>query len=843
MSHRSLMHKLRLILLCMLLLCLLLLPLAGALATETVVSPTKPSPSTASECLLLTPAEASYLAGHRTLTVAYGKPWEPLFQFSAKDQPSGISIKILNHLAELANITLIYVPLETSDHYDILCCEPNSLSLSTAGVILSDPFLTLPLVMVTKDDTPSGNTLAVDKGFQENSLLNSANYQITYYPGARDCLDAVLNETESAAVINSYAAEDLLQSSHYAGLTSKRLEGVSESACFGVHSNADPQLLNILNALVKHVTTSEMTDFIITSVFENQPINLSTIADQMPPDVMLVLVCMAIFLLLLLLIVGLHDLRTHKARTRTAEIATFLDYANRANDDVWEVDVSTFERWRYRVEHNTIVRMPISTLSPEVIERFVHPDDQATVLAHISQYAHADFLETHAQERFECRVLYGEAYRWVRVVFQSMFQSREHPNSLMVYMMDVDDAIRAEERKSAELQTALTLAEEANRAKGRFTAYISHEIRSPLNAILGYLALARTSIGKPERLMDCFVKSEYAANHLLGLINDVLDLGSINSGKLRMAQNSFDLRALLDTIAAIYNAQAKSKGVLYTVEAVSLPERYLIGDDLRIKQVLVNLVSNAVKFTPAGGHVTLTATQEAIENSRVLMRFQVADNGIGMTEAFQTKIFEVYEQQDTSIAANFGGSGLGLAIAKRLISLMDGTITVQSAPGLGETFIVEIPFPVDTSKRNLIQTQPDSHTHFAGKRLLLVEDNDMNMEIATELLKQEGGFTIETASNGRIALERFTQSTKGYFDAILMDVRMPVMDGYEATRAIRSSAHPDAAHVPIIAMTADAFDEDVRIAMEAGMNGHIAKPIDIHHVLVTLANILSTERL
>ncbi|HPS81585.1 MAG TPA: ATP-binding protein [Candidatus Limiplasma sp.] len=798
-----------------------------------------------SEYFTLTTAEKAYFAEHPVLTVVYGKPWEPVLQAEPNQEPAGVAPRILRHLEELTGVQMVYVPLENADRGDILCgvSEGNAKS-DSADWVKSDAFLTLPMMLVFQDTVSTPQTLAVDEGAAidiatADPIVRQAE-RISYH-GAHECLDAVLTGECEAALLNSYETANLLQNNRYAKMVSHRLEGTNTNACFGVRADAEPQLLSTLNKLIGHTSVSEMNSFIIASTLDNEAINLSVITDRMPSDVAAALMAIAAILLILLVLVILRDVRAHREHARATEIVAFLDYANRINDDVWELNVLTRKRWRYRIENNEVVRTPIQPLTQAVIDRFVHPDDAPELNERIRTTISEEFVKAQRKDRLECRLMIGDAYRWTRIVFQSMLQSERHPMCLMVYIMDVDDTVRAEELKNQQLKEALASAESASTANSSFTAYISHEIRSPLNAVLGFLNIARNSIGQPERLLDCFAKSEYAANHLLALVNDVLDMRSIASGKLKIARDRFDVHALMDTLASIYNAQARVRGIRYTVEADDLPERYLIGDDLRVKQVVVNLLSNAMKFTPRGGSVTLSESQAPDGAGRVRMRFCVRDTGIGMSEEFQQRLFSAYTQQDASIAGHFGGSGLGLTIARDLVVLMDGEISVQSAVGQGTTFTVELPFAIDTEKKDLVAAQPDSNLCFANKRLLLAEDNDMNMEVATELLKQEGSFQIDGASNGREAFDRFTQSPPGTYDAILMDIRMPVMDGYEATRAIRASSHPDAARIPIIAMTADAFAEDIRQAMEAGMNDHIAKPIDIHRVLIVLATALEKQ--
>ena len=794
------------------------------------------------ETLRLSAEEDAYLLGHPTLTVAYGQSWQPVLFTENGGMPQGVATLLLNRLAKAKALTLRYVPLETANEYDFLLCMPEDITLAARnGLTLSAPYLTLPLALVAADGAEPPTRAAAVDGMRLNGALAGAPLTLRYYEGGNACLNAVLRNEQPAALLNRYYAEILLQDPRYRDLRLTPWNQQTVSVCFGVRQGGDPRLISLLNRLIASTSGDTLTAYLLAAALAAQPMNLATIANRMPTDVVVFSALVLLILAAMLLLIIIRDVRSRRERARTAEITAFLDYANKINDDVWELNTQTMERWRYRIQQGEIVRVPIQAFSQQVIDQNVHPDDIPAVLSRIQTLLQSQTTAQQSQltglqkqERIDCRIRVGGSYRWARIAFQNMTPTPRHPANKMIYIMDVDDAVHAEEQKNLQLQDALNAAEAESRARATFTAYISHEIRSPLNAMLGYLTLAKSSIDQPQRLTDCFVKSEYAANHLLQLINDVLDMGSLESGKLRLAQTSFDVTVLMETLASIYNAQAKNRGLNYQVETGALPEQYLIGDDLRLKQIIVNLLSNAMKFTPRGGRVTLSAEQFPVDGETVRMRFRVSDTGIGMSEAFQQKLFSAYTQQDPTIAAHYGGSGLGLSIAKQLLDMMGGRIDVQSAVNLGTTFTVELTLPVDTGKRALIEAQPDAHACFAGKRLLLVDDNDMNQEIATELLHQEGGFEIDSANNGQEAVDKLLGSKPGTYDAILMDIRMPVMDGYEATRAIRASDHPDAKTVPILAMTANAFEEDIRLAQEAGMNGHIAKPIDIHRLLIKL---------
>lgn len=522
-------------------------------------------------------------------------------------------------------------------------------------------------------------------------------------------------------------------------------------------------------------------------------------------------------------------------------------------------------------------------------------------------------------------------------------------------------------KKNHQLADAVSQAEQANAAKSQFLARMSHEIRTPMNAIVGITAIVKTHLDQKEKTEEYLDKIDSSSKILLNIINDVLDMAAIESDKLKIAQVPFDLKTLLSGISTLYYTQCKQKGISFDMLLSDVIEEFLIGDSLRVNQILLNLLSNAYKFTPEGGSIKTLIQQMSRKGNTVFLRFTVSDTGCGISEEMQERIFSPFEQESAETAQNFGGSGLGLSITKNLVEMMHGAIRLESQKDVGTSFIVDLPFEIDTKSASYTQNNfrdiralivdDDANTieytsillerigvqfdlaesgekaldiitreyekgsgydvcfvdwkmpgisgieltkkiralfdsdtiiiivsaydlseiegeakvaganmfiskplfqsavcnvlmtlsggkytkltadeveyDFSGKRVLLAEDNALNREIATELLEMVN-LKVECAENGQAALEMFEASEDGHYNAILMDIQMPVMDGHEAAKEIRASAHRQAAEIPIYAMTANAFTEDVSAALSSGMNGHIAKPIDTETLYSTL---------
>ena len=393
------------------------------------------------------------------------------------------------------------------------------------------------------------------------------------------------------------------------------------------------------------------------------------------------------------------------------------------------------------------------------------------------------------------------------------------------------------EQKNVALQLAVQRETKANLAKREFLFNMSHDIRTPMNAIIGFTALAQTHIDDRGQVEDYLKKISVSSQHLLSLINDVLDMSRIESGKVTLEAKPVHLPELVHELRDIVQAVVSEKDLSLTLDTVGVENEDVIADPLRLEQILINVLANAVKFTPDGGQISLWIVQKDTAPAGYAdFEFHIKDNGIGMSEEFQKHIFEQFARERTSTVSKIQGTGLGMAITKSLVDMMGGRITVKSEQGKGSEFTISLRFPSGEAKTE--QTPPAAKASAsAGKKLLVVEDNELNLEIASTLLK-EAGFAVDTAENGKIAVEKVEAASADRYDLILMDIQMPEMDGYEATRRIRALPDTKKAALPIVAMTANAFEDDRKNALRAGMNGHIAKPLDIQKLFQVLSELL-----
>ena len=399
---------------------------------------------------------------------------------------------------------------------------------------------------------------------------------------------------------------------------------------------------------------------------------------------------------------------------------------------------------------------------------------------------------------------------------------------VLMTISDIDEIKHKELEVKEKLKEAAEKANQANVAKTNFLRRMSHDIRTPLNGIVGMINLAQRYGNDKEKLYECKEKVLTSLDYLLSLINDILDMSKVESNALVLEPKPFDLIETLNSIIAIIETSANEHNIQF-IGGKSLsyiPHRYFIGSQEYLNRLLMNIASNAIKYNKENGSITLYCKEISSNENMALMQFVCSDTGLGMSEEFQKHAFEPFTCEGKATITGYSGTGLGLSIVKDIVDIMDGSIEMDSKENVGTTFVVTIPLQMDSNPKIKVQTN-EKKLNLSGKKALLVEDNEINLEIATIML-QDLGLIVTPAQNGKEALDIFEQSDTHTFDYIFMDVMMPVMDGLEATKRIRSLNREDAKTTPIIALSANAFEDDIKECLDAGMNAHVAKPIDVN---------------
>ncbi|NCB35787.1 MAG: response regulator, partial [Clostridia bacterium] len=666
----------------------------------------------------------------------------------------------------------------------------------------------------------------------------------------------------------------------------------------------------------------------------------------------------------------------------TMENHRFVSVLGDTFESVAELNLSEQVWYEYYILNNTLCRSQMPETMNEYIQRMarerIYRDDVEAYRDFLKPEALAKVAKDRQPIYLELRMMSQTgSYYWCNLLAQGGSPRRRGPATVMLYQRNIDPTRRALEKNMEQTAQALRNAEQANRIKTDFMSRISHELRTPLNVIMGFLSIALQNLQDVPKLTYCLNKADEASHHMLTLVSNMLDISVIEHNRPKVQNSPFQLKELIGNLGSVLFEQARQKKVDFTIRMESVSEEFLIGDPLHLTQILRQLVDNAIKFTPAGGHVCLCIRQTALREDSVHMSFVVTDDGIGMKEGYIDRIFTPFEQEESGDARRYQGSGLGLPLVKNLVDTLGGSLDVTSTLGEGTTFTVNLPFGInrypvadeymlsalaelkvllvddhhssleyismllkklgvnfstaisgdvalqkaqqakteghpfqlylidwvmpgmsgrETITQLLDTVDPEAHIvvitgydqqairaeaeglpiqqylmkplfqstlldllgemigrkgmsqqpasneplDLHGNRVLLVEDNELNRDIATEFLSTFG-MVVETAQNGQEAFDAYLSHPEGYYQLVLMDIQMPIMDGYDATRAIRSSRRNDATTLPIVAMTANAFPEDISRSLASGMNDHISKPIDLARMQKTLAKFVSAR--
>ena len=930
----------------------------------------------------LTNREAAYLQelkdGHIIFHVA-ANPDNAPYSYVEDGTFKGIFIDLFAEIARRAGIEYEIMPLRSDAEYrqslingsaDInLNAYMDYSAAERQGFMLTSPYIAIMAGKLTRTSLEGDvHSVAVpdDPGLRSiaetianETPADAVEYQ--YYASNDECVQAVRNGTCDAAYLYMFTAQQYTHDDESSSLQYTPLARRNIPISIAVRKEINYHLLAILTKSVDSLTDDFVNQTIYRHTLQTAPSPSLRRYLHTHPEVIIGIVIFITLFIILLIVTIMRARASRLDHQRRAELERFIGYVCKANDLVAEIHPGEKFYQSFSIVDGHLQK----TRHPYNLEHYlekVHPDEYPLALQAFAAENLQHNIAENIDSYFEARIKRSSGtYCWFAHTLQPIQPTKFQKAGYILFRRNINDTKQAEEIKRHALSDALGAARHASEAKGQFLSRMSHEIRTPLNAIIGYLTLGQMPETPARKIQHCLKNSAAAARHLLNIINDVLDISAIESGHFKIAHEPFSMQQLLAEISSIFYIQAREKSLEFETSLKNIHDDIVISDAMRIRQILVNLLSNAIKFTPAGGHVTLAVRQAYHQENQILMTFRIQDTGIGISKEYMTRMFIPFEQESASTAQQFGGTGLGLSITRNLVSLLHGSIDVQSQPQQGSLFTVTLPLQLadpqeDTSKKNtdfshihvlVVDDKPNEASYvmalleqchvrsdassdglsalerikellptddaynlciidwklpgidgietarrihkecgaeipiiivtaydineieddaekagvnkilnkplfpstiynlligcfgkasptvensfhiprLTGVRLLLAEDNEMNREIAIAILEQ-AGITIDSAIDGQDVLEQFQAAPPGTYHAILMDIQMPVMNGYEATKAIRASHHPEAKSIPIIAVTADVFTDDIARAMSSGMNDYISKPID-----------------
>lgn len=567
------------------------------------------------------------------------------------------------------------------------------------------------------------------------------------------------------------------------------------------------------------------------------------------------------------LIIGIHNVdeetknnleqveRIKQQSETNLQMSAVINTLSSDFDDIFYIEIDKDRVFEYRTsslfkriqpdmsELYTSIPAFCNTLQQITLE-YVHEEDQPKVLPLISPRKLREIFSTEPSfyEDFRIKVNNEYVYYQLKLVLDTRIKNEF---SIVFGLRNIDSQRRSEIENQTKLENALVSAEEASKAKSTFLFNMSHDIRTPMNAIIGYTSMAEKHLYDPQRVSEYLEKVKLSSNHLLKLINDVLDMARIENGKINIEEKSFHLKNCIDSIIEIERISAEKNQLKLELEYENIKTKYIIGDSFRLNQIFLNIIGNSIKYTTAGGKITVLVRENKSNSKKTAsFSFIVKDTGIGMSDEFVSHIFEMFSRERNTTSSGVQGTGLGMAIVKNLIDLMNGTIDIKSKINEGTTVSLNLDFKIPGTETVASKNETESTSvkiKLENKKVLLVEDNSLNREIAKDMLEEEG-LIVEEANDGTIAVEKISNSKPGDFDFVLMDVQMPFMDGYTATQTIRQLKNKQLANIPIIAMTANAFEEDKKKAIESGMDAHLSKPIQPALLFSTISEIISKSK-
>lgn len=834
--------------------------------------------SSSSSLVFFTARERAYIqdvvSGTKRITVTAMGDIEP-YSYVEDGELKGILPEYFAQLMEIAGLPYdTVVPEDRAEYYELADNDgvdvvmdwrqdhSKSDGYSNKG-FYTQAYMNIGVALVTRKDFDGViSTLAVadlqgDIAVEQDMIGDA---RVLNCETRESALQAVLDGRADATYVYTYTAQFFVNNDSTASLQYSMVNSMRFDVKMYLRSSCDHELITILNKSIRRMPDDSISD-LITKYTKNTPENLS-VGQYMRanPETLVMTALMAAVTIVVMLVFY----------TRSRWSKQLLNTTERANRELEEqlAIVNTLSRDYinvYAVNARTGAVRPVKItdyesagLDPgfqdeiryndiltDYINRRVFPEDRQYLSESLALDTVIEKLNAVTEYSAGYRVLDGGVVHTYQFTCAARLAAdgSEWGGFFLVGFRNIDEIVRREQEQREILEGALVEAQRANVAKTTFLNSMSHDIRTPMNAIIGFTSLAVSHIDEQERVKGYLEKILTSSRHLLSLINDILDMSRIESGKVRIEEDEVSLPEVMGDLKTIVQADVKAKQISFHMDTLDVANETVFCDKLRLNQVLLNIVSNAVKYTKSGGTVSVRVVQtEVSPEGYACYQFRVKDTGIGMSREFQEHLFEPFEREQTATVSGIQGTGLGLSITKSIVDMMHGTIAVTSEVGKGSEFVVSFRFRVkDAPSKMPEETKeeggPPSAQFLVGKRILLVEDNELNQEIAKTVL-EGAGLIIDTAGDGTEAVAAMKAAPAGTYDLILMDIQMPVMDGYKAARTIRDMEDPAKAGIPIVAMTANAFEEDRQRAVDAGMNDHVPKPIDIPKLIETLGRIL-----